>query len=90
VIRTTIISGALALAILTAPAVAQQAPEAGNMRLVGYSDLQARSAYQPLVHQQGGRRVAYIGHHGGIPEAEKADQPANWATRIQRYPRWST
>ena len=39
--------------------------ESRNMRLVGYSDLQARSAYQPLIHQQGGRWIAYIGHHGG-------------------------
>jgi hypothetical protein len=36
-----------------------------NMKLVGYNDLQARSAYQPIVHQQGGRSIAYIGHHGG-------------------------
>jgi hypothetical protein len=35
------------------------------MNLVGYSDLQARSAYQPVVHAQGGRWIAYIGHHGG-------------------------
>src|ERR1700682_5485422 len=27
--------------------------EARNMRLVGFNDLQARSAYQPLVHKQG-------------------------------------
>ena len=39
--------------------------EASNMRLVGYSDLQARSAYQPVIHQQGGRWIAYVGHHGG-------------------------
>jgi hypothetical protein len=39
--------------------------EAKNMKLVGINDLQARSAYQPIVHQQGGRSIAYIGHHGG-------------------------
>ncbi len=39
--------------------------EANNMRLVGHNDLQARSAYQPLIHQQGGRWIAYVGHHGG-------------------------
>jgi hypothetical protein len=38
--------------------------EAHNMRLVGYSDLQARTAYQPIVHRQGSRWIAYIGHHG--------------------------
>ena len=30
-------------------------PEASNMKLLGWSDLQARSAYQPTIHQQGGR-----------------------------------
>jgi hypothetical protein len=46
-------------------------PEAQNMELVGYNDLQARSAYQPTIHRQGDRWIAYIGHHGGtdqIPE----------------------
>src|SRR3989442_15639285 len=39
--------------------------ESKNMKLVGLNDLQARSAYQPIVHEQGGRSIAYIGHHGG-------------------------
>ncbi|MDH3509059.1 MAG: hypothetical protein OEQ25_18110, partial [Gammaproteobacteria bacterium] len=39
--------------------------ESMNMRLVGYDDLQGRSAYQPIVHQQGDRFIAYIGHHAG-------------------------
>ena len=39
--------------------------EAHNMQLVGYHDLQARTAYQPVIHQQGDRWIAYIGHHGG-------------------------
>jgi hypothetical protein len=39
--------------------------EAQNMRLLGYNNLQARSAYQPVIHQQGSRWIAYIGHHGG-------------------------
>jgi len=39
--------------------------ESRNMKLVGFNDLQARSAYQPIVHEQGGRSIAYIGHHGG-------------------------
>jgi hypothetical protein len=38
--------------------------EARNMRLVGFNDLQARSAYQPTIHKQGDRYIAYIGHHG--------------------------
>src|SRR5437588_8262767 len=63
----------LALALtpfLLAPALGQSQkvgdpPEASNMRLVGMSDLQARSAYQPTIHRQGERWIAYIGHHGG-------------------------
>ena len=35
------------------------------MELVGYDDLQARSAYQPHVQKQGDRWIAYVGHHGG-------------------------
>src|ERR1044071_399652 len=68
----------LALALLlagTAPAAAQDKPEASNMRLLGYSDLQGRSAYQPLIHKQGERWIAYVGHHGGIPGAEKPINP---------------
>ena len=61
---------AAALAVLLAlPAAAQprpgEQPEAADMRLVGYNDLQARSAYQPTIHHQGDRWIAYIGHHGG-------------------------
>ncbi len=48
-----------------ATALAQDRAEARDMALVGYHDLQGRSAYQPLVHAQGGRRIAYIGLHGG-------------------------
>src|SRR6478735_6318561 len=40
-------------------------PESQNMKLVGSNDLQARSAYQPTIHHQGDRWIAYIGHHGG-------------------------
>ena len=46
-------------------------PEANNMRLVGYNDLQARSAYQPTIHHQGDRWIAYIGHHGGTLDIPK-------------------
>lgn len=52
-----------------APMAAQptqgSAPEARDMALVGSNDLQSRSAYQPIIQQQGGRLIAYIGHHGG-------------------------
>src|SRR2546422_5341555 len=40
--------------------------EKRDMELVGSHDLQGRSAYQPLVHRQGDRWIAYIGHHGGL------------------------
>ena len=38
---------------------------AQNMRLVGYHDLQARSAYQPIVHAYGDRRILFVGQHAG-------------------------
>src|ERR1044071_1546745 len=40
-------------------------PESREMALVGVNDLQGRSAYQPVIHHQGNRFIAYIGHHGG-------------------------
>ena len=43
---------------------AQQRPEMRDMQLVGYHDLQARSGYQPVIHKQGDRWIAYVGHHG--------------------------
>ena len=49
----------------TTPAAPQKQAESKNMDLVGYSDLQGRSAYQPVIHKQGNRWIAYIGHHGG-------------------------
>ena len=50
---------------LVAGAAAQQRAEKSNMDLVGYNDLQGRSSYQPIVHKQGDRFIAYVGHHGG-------------------------
>jgi hypothetical protein len=42
------------------------ANEHQNMQLVGFNDLQGRSAYQPTIHRYaGGRYVAFVGHHGG-------------------------
>jgi hypothetical protein len=35
------------------------------MRLVGHDDLQGRSAYQPIVHRYGDRRILFVGHHAG-------------------------
>jgi hypothetical protein len=36
-----------------------------NMELVGLSDLQGRSAYQPIIINENGRQIAYVGHHTG-------------------------
>src|SRR5437763_8055103 len=75
---------AVALASATAwaatPALAQMQkvgdpPEARNMQLVGYNDLQNRSAYQPTIQKQGNRYIAYIGHHGGTREVPKPINP---------------
>jgi len=65
------------LAGLVQSANAQQAGKAenNNMELAGYNDLQARSAYQPLIVGQKGRWIAYVGHHGG-----KAVNPLNGQT----------
>ena len=65
-----------AMVALTISAAAQKQkigapPESMNMRLVGYNDLQGRSAYQPTIHHQGNRYIAYIGHHGGTPQTPK-------------------
>ena len=49
---------AAALVLIAAPALARQEPEAHDMRLVGYNDLQGRSAYQPVIHHQGDRWIA--------------------------------
>ena len=60
--------GFAALGVMLIPSASAQktpAAEKSNMELVGSSDLQARSAYQPLVHKQGDRFIAYVGHHGG-------------------------
>src|SRR5215475_8704854 len=66
--------GALLLLVVTA-ACAQisgpsqsgsgRTPEAKDMALVAYHDLQARSAYQPVIHRQRNRYIAYVGLHGG-------------------------
>ena len=61
-VGTVMCPPALMLA-LAVPAAAQSPkigdpPEAHNMRLVGMNDLQARSAYQPTIHNQGNRYIA--------------------------------
>ena len=72
--------GFAAAALVAMPAAAQQQrigdqPEALNMRLVGYNDLQARSAYQPVIQKQGDRLILYVGHHGGSRDIPKPMNP---------------
>src|SRR3970040_2391995 len=50
---------------LEAQAGRQAYASAVNMRLVGRHDLQARSAYQPIVHAYGERPILFVGHHAG-------------------------
>ncbi|MGY3586179.1 hypothetical protein ACVIGB_004760 [Bradyrhizobium sp. USDA 4341] len=80
--RATAVCCTFLLVLLANAASAQQKigdpPEASNMRLVGTSDLQARSAYQPTIHHQGDRWIAYIGHHGGTDDIP---DPVNPMTR---------
>src|SRR5262245_43444793 len=78
----SIASSLLMVAAATAPAAAQSTPESKDMALVGANDLQARSAYQPTIHQQGGRWIAYIGHHGGTKEVPK---PVNPLTGVPEF-----
>jgi hypothetical protein len=72
----------IAAALIAGEALAQSQkigapPEAKNLRLVGYSDLEARSAYQPTIQRQGDRYIAYIGHHGGTDAIPKPVNPLN-------------
>src|SRR5215813_11052066 len=62
------------------PAMAQSQkigdpPELDNTRLVGFNHLQGRSAYQPTIHHQEDRWIAYIGHHGGTDTVPKPVNP---------------
>src|SRR5579862_4861021 len=59
-------ASALLILLTASAAMAQQPARESNMQLVGYNDLQARSAYQPVIQKQGSRWMAYIGHHAGF------------------------
>jgi len=65
----------LAATAATAQGTPGTAPEASNMRLVGQHGLQARSAYQPTIQQQGNRWILYVGHHGGTRAEPKPLNP---------------
>jgi hypothetical protein len=77
-LRCAAAAALVSLAMVSGAALAQSEPDAHDMRLVGYSDLQGRSAYQPTIHQQDGRWIAYIGHHGGT---DKEGTPLNPLTK---------
>ncbi len=68
-LRTSAIVGLLTLVVMgpvsSQGARAAKTAEHKNMRLVGHHDLQGRSAYQPVIQQQGSRWIAYVGHHAG-------------------------
>src|SRR2546430_9727617 len=66
--------------------VAGAPPEASNMKLIGTSDLQARSAYQPTIHHQGDRWIAYIGHHGGTDDTPAPRNPLTGKTEPNGTP----
>ena len=68
--------------LLGVAALAQQRAEKNNMDLVGYNDLQARSAYQPTIHKHGERWIAYIGHHGGSKLNPQTGKQENNGTSI--------
>jgi hypothetical protein len=69
-------------AIAQLPAGPGHGAAAHDMALVGAHDLQARSAYQPVVHRQGDRWIAYIGHHGGTDARPK---PLNSLTGAEEF-----
>ncbi len=55
---------AILCCVLVLPA-AGYAAESRDMALAGFHDLQGRGAYQPVIHPQGNRWIAYIGLHAG-------------------------
>ena len=76
-----LLAACMVSAIAQSPKVGDP-PEAENMRLVGYNDLQARSAYQPTVQRQGDRYILYVGHHGG---SRREAKPLNGLTGQREF-----
>src|SRR5262247_4643345 len=62
-IRVALLFSFIVLALLTFNVSSALTAESLNMELVGTNDLQARSAYQPIVQRQGNRWILYAGHH---------------------------
>jgi len=64
--KTTGYCAAFTILLLGSPvAWAEHPASASNMTLLSHQDLQGRSAYQPVIRENKGRWIAYIGHHGG-------------------------
>ena len=71
---------------------AQQPPEepgqaqSKNMRLVGFNDLQGRSAYHPVIHRQGQRWIVYVGTRVGTPlQSPHRSQRGKWHLDHRRH-----
>jgi hypothetical protein len=73
----TILLGVVLAAQRQAGNGGEEGADSHNMQLVGFNDLQGRSAYQPEIKQQGNRWIAYVGHHGGnaVNPATGKDEP---------------
>src|SRR4030095_7243932 len=67
--------GTIVIAMSASLAFAQHGAEAKNIALVGFNDLQARSAYQPVIQNQDGRWIAYVRHHGGTTSMPEPMNP---------------
>jgi len=63
--RLGLVPIAAALLLAATPALAGGLALARDMRLVAHHGLHGRGAYQPVIHEQNGRFIAYIGHHAG-------------------------
>jgi hypothetical protein len=78
------------------PANRQPAPKSANQQsawnteLAGHSDLQGRSAYQPIIINENGREIAYVGHHTGKVKAMAHGTPEagirSWITGVTDKP----
>src|SRR5262249_18752757 len=80
--RSLTIAAIVACSIASAHAQTPGAAEAKDMVQLGSHDLQTRSAYQPVVREQGGRYILYVGHHGGT---ERAPKPVNPLTGVPEF-----
>jgi hypothetical protein len=78
-LMATLMLSIASLAGQTPAYVPRATQEARDIALVGLHDLQGRSAYQPLVREQDGRWILYVGHHGGTQTDPKPLNPLTGA-----------